>query len=177
MSPRGVHDNAESNGTNLWIRAPSILRYRYTHESWHCTVPSLSIYLFHMSPGKGAGVAHKRFCFCFRKPDTRLSQNASTVKKGVLKSYQVRRIFGRLFLSLVSTRYFRKRYLCYSLLKIFSPKEKIERLRVILIGEFFSPNFRHFFRAISQSSIFSCFFSNYWNVDELDIFASGKFHE
>ena len=53
-------------------------------------------------------------------------------------------------------------------------------VRVILIGEpflyrreFFFPNFRHFFRAIFQSSIFSCFFfpQKYWNVNELDIFA------
>ena len=43
----------------------------------------------------------------------------------------------------------------------------------------FSTNFRHIFRAIFQSSIFSwVFFSNYWNVNELDFFASsGEFHE
>ena len=52
-------------------------------------------------------------------------------------------------------------------------------LRVILIRElFFFPNFRHFFRAIFQSSIFSwVFFPKYWNVNELVIFGSGEFHE
>ena len=45
------------------------------------------------------------------------------------------------------------------------------------LSESFSPNFRHLFRAIFQSSIFSCFLSKYWNVNELDIFCSGEFHE
>ena len=50
--------------------------------------------------------------------------------------------------------------------------------RVILVGELFFPKFRQFFRAIFQSSIFSWFFfSKYWNVNELDIFGSGEFHE
>ena len=49
-------------------------------------------------------------------------------------------------------------------------------VRVILIGELFFPNFRHFFRNFSIFHVF-LFFSKYWNVNELDFFCSGEFHE
>ena len=55
-----------------------------------------------------------------------------------------------------------------------------EHSLTFISDSFFRAIFRHFFRAIFQSSIFSWgFFSKkYWNVNELDIFGSGElFHE
>ena len=51
------------------------------------------------------------------------------------------------------------------------------QLGPFLSESFFSPIFRHFFRANFQSSISSCFFSKYWYVNELVFFCSGEFHE
>ena len=51
------------------------------------------------------------------------------------------------------------------------------RVRVILIGELFFPNFSTFvLRNLLIFHIFLFFFSKYWNVNELDIFCSGEFH-
>ena len=42
----------------------------------------------------------------------------------------------------------------------------------------FCPNFRHFFKQFFSLPYFPVFFSKYWKVNELDIFASsGEFHE
>ena len=48
--------------------------------------------------------------------------------------------------------------------------------RVILIGELFVHIFDIFFAQFFDLPYFP-FFSKYWNVNELDIFASGEFHE
>ena len=65
--------------------------------------------------------------------------------------------------------------LCFS--KNFGENERFF-IRVILIGELFPQFFDIFFRAIFQSShIFLFFPPKYWNVNELDIFGSGGFHE
>ena len=49
-------------------------------------------------------------------------------------------------------------------------------IRVILIGELFSQFFDIFFAQFFNLPYFPVF-SKYWNVNELDIFASGEFHE
>ena len=51
-------------------------------------------------------------------------------------------------------------------------------LRVILIGELFPRNFDIFFAQFFRSFMFSwVFFSKYVNFNELNVFASGEFHE
>ena len=48
---------------------------------------------------------------------------------------------------------------------------------VILIGELFSQFFDIFFAQFFNLPYFPDLFSKYWNVNELDIFRSGEFHE
>ena len=49
--------------------------------------------------------------------------------------------------------------------------------RSFLIGEFFFPNFDIFFAQNFNIPYVPVFFPKYWNVNKIDIFGSGEFHE
>ena len=51
------------------------------------------------------------------------------------------------------------------------------KTRVILVGKLFSQIFDIFLAQFFNLPYFPVFFSKYWNVNELDIFVSGEFHE
>ena len=51
------------------------------------------------------------------------------------------------------------------------------RMGVILIGELFFQIYDIYFAQFFNLPYFPVFFSNYWNVNNLDIFGSGEVHE